>query len=474
MMIERRTFLALSGVASLHLLTGCGGSGSSEDSGSNGANSTKALPIPPLLGPSNRAGVNHYDLTVQSSKHEFFNGTATNTYGINSTYLGPTLVMYNGSEVSVNYSNQLSETITMHSHGMHVPARMDGTAHQPIAPNSSWSARYKVNQKASTNWYHPHTMDNTARQVYQGLAGLIIVEDNESQTLNLPKRYGVDDIPLVLQDRFFNNGQINYSPSNREVMRGYIGDTFIANGAIEPTLDVEAKEIRFRILNGSNSSVYELGFSDGRIFKQIATDNGFLEAPVSLNRLRLSPAERAEIVVDLSNAKDKTITFNEYRYGKKFVTININKNATQNTTLPGRLTSLEKFSPSSAVRTRSFILSGGGGKFLINDKSMDINRIDERVSLGEIELWEITNTMGMNHNFHIHATHFMIVARNGSPSNVAANERGYKDVVFVPANESVTVIIKMLDYTDSNVPYMYHCHFLEHEDRGMMGQFTVS
>jgi len=217
---------------------------------------------------------------------------------------------------------------------MHVPARMDGTAHQPIAPNSSWSARYKVNQKASTNWYHPHTMDNTARHIYQGLAGLIIVEENESQTLNLPKRYGVDDIPLVLQDRFFNNGQINYSPSNREVMRGYVGDTFIANGAIEPTLDVEAKEIRFRILNGSNSSVYELGFSDGRMFQQIATDNGFLEAPVSLNRLRLSPAERAEIVVDLSNSKDQTVTLNEYRYGKKFVTISLSSTTTQNTTLP--------------------------------------------------------------------------------------------------------------------------------------------
>ena len=473
-MIERRTFLTLSGITALHLLTGCGGGSSSGGSGSNGSSSTKALPIPQLLGPTNRGGVNHYDLTVQASQHNFFDGTATNTYGINGTYLGPTLVMYNGSEVSVNYANQLSETITMHSHGMHVPARMDGTAHQPIAAGANWSARYSVNQKACTNWYHPHTMDNTARQVYQGLAGLIIIEDNESQALNLPKRYGVDDIPLVLQDKFFDNGQIDYNPSRQQVMRGYVGDTFIANGAIEPTLDVEAKEIRFRILNGSNSSVYELGFSDGRTFQQIATDNGFLEAPVSINRLRLSPAERAEIVVDLSNAKDQTIILNEYRHGKKFVTINVNKDATQSTTLPSRLTTLERLNPSSAVRTRSFVLSGRMGNFEINGKSMDINRIDERVSLGEVELWEITNTMGVDHNFHIHATHFMIVDRNGSASNIAANERGYKDVVFVPANESVTVIVKMTDYRDSNVPYMYHCHFLEHEDRGMMGQFTVS
>lgn len=127
--------------------------------------------------------------------------------------------------------------------------------------------RYTVNQKACTNWYHPHTMDKTAEHVYKGLAGLIIIEDDESRSLNLPKRYSRDDIPLALQDRNFTNGQIDYNPAMADIMRGYVGDTFIANGAIEPTLDVEAKEIRFRILNGSNSTVYTLGFSDGRSFK---------------------------------------------------------------------------------------------------------------------------------------------------------------------------------------------------------------
>ena len=472
--MQRRTFLTLSGVTAVHLLTGCGGASNTSGGSGNSSRVDKALPIPELLAPTNQGGVNHYNLNVQASGHSFFDGVSTKTYAINSTYLGPTLLMYNGSKVSVNYTNRLNETITMHGHGMHLPSSMDGAAHQPIAANTTWSAQYTVNQKACTNWYHPHTHENTARQVYMGLAGLIIIEDSESQTLDLPKRYGVDDIPLVLQDRVFNNGQIDYNPSMRQVMGGYVGDTFIANGAIEPTLDVEAKEIRFRILNGSNSSVYELGFSDGRSFKQIATDNSFLEAPVSINRLRLSPAERAEIVVDLSDAKDATLALQEFRYGKTFVHINVNQSATQTTVTPNRLTTLEKFSPASAQRRRSFILSARRGSFMINDKSMDMNRIDERVPLGEVELWEITNTMGMNHNFHIHATHFMIVERNGSTSSVAANERGYKDVVFVPANESVTVIVKMTDYTDNTIPYMYHCHFLEHEDRGMMGQFVVT
>lgn len=469
--MKRRDFLVLSSVTALYIATGCERSKSliSSDSGA-----VKSLPIPELLHPTDKKGIKHYDLTIKEATHNFFMGVDTDTFSINSTYLGPTLLMQNGDTVSVNYKNTLSEVITMHGHGMHVPPSMDGTAHQPIAPGKIWSAKYSVNQKACTNWYHPHTMDKTAEHVYKGLAGLIIIEDDESKVLNLPKRYGIDDIPLVLQDRNFNKGQINYNPGMMDIMHGYTGDTFIANGAIEPILDVEAKEIRFRILNGSNSSIYELGFSDGRSFKQIATDNAFLESPVEMKKLTLSPAERAEIVVDLSTALNQSITFKEFRQNKTFITVNVSKAASASTTLPLRLTTLEKLDPNTAVGKRTFVLSGMMGSFKINRKSMDINRIDEKVVLNDVEIWEVTNDMMVDHNFHIHATHFMIIERNGNSTNVAANEKGYKDVVYLPAHESVKFIVKMIDYADTTVPYMYHCHFLEHEDAGMMGQFLVT
>ncbi len=474
-MMQRRKFLTLSSIAALYLLNACGGGRNSSSSNiSNLTVNKKSLPIPELLRPTTRNGVQHYDLTIQKGKHNFFLDIQTDTYAINSTYLGPTLLMQNGENVSINYTNTLTETITMHGHGMHVPPSMDGSAHQPIAVGQTWSSQYTVKQRACTNWYHPHTLHKTAPQVYQGLAGLVIIEDDESKGLDLPKRYGIDDIPLVLQDRIFSNGQLQYNPSTMEVMRGYIGDISIANGAIEPILDVEAKEIRFRILNGSNSSVYTLGFSDGRNFKQIATDNSFLESPIEMTRLTLSPAERAEIVVDFSTLLGGKVTFRDFKNDKTFITININEPATQRTSLPNRLTTLEKLDATQAVRTRPFILTGRMGSFEINGKSMDINRIDENVPLGDVEIWEISNNMMVDHNFHIHATHFMILERNGSPNNVAANEKGYKDVVYIPANESVKFIVKMIDYTDNAVPYMYHCHFLEHEDAGMMGQFIVT
>ncbi len=471
--MNRREFLGLSAVTSIFLLTGCGGGSNSGSNLSNLSESSKKLPIPTLLRGVDKNGVKHYDLTINRAKHSFFDNVKTDTYAFGGqTFLGPTILLENGDDVSINYKNNLGEATTVHGHGMHVPAVMDGAAHQPIATGTTWSAQYRVNQEACTNWYHPHYMGKTAEHVYMGLAGLIIIEDATSKALDLPKRYGEDDIPLVLQDRIFSSsGQLDYSPSRREKMHGYIGDVAITNGAIEPYIDVENKEIRFRILNGSNASVYSLGFENGKTFKQIATDNSFLEAPVSLSRVTLSPAERAEIVVDLSRDYGSNFVLKDFNSGKKFLEIKVSKSATAQTTIPNHLISLSHLNLSDAVNTRRFVLNHNGMNLQINGKSMDMNRIDENVPLNQVEIWDVENSMGMNHNFHIHATHFEIIERNGG--SVADNEKGYKDTVYLAPNDKVKLIVKMTDYTDSTNPYMYHCHFLEHEDGGMMGQFVV-
>jgi len=488
--MKRREFITYSLIASA-LLFGCGGNkGSNGNSGSFSnhnnddksvpnnpslTSSKKELPIPKLLGGELRDGVVHYDISVNQAKHSFFEGVETSTYAFNdNTYLGPTIRLRNGDKVSINFTNKLNEKTTVHSHGMHVPASMDGGVHQIIEPNQTWSAIYTVNQNACTNWYHPHLMGETARQVYMGLAGLIIVEDDVSDSLQLPKTYGVDDIPLILQDRFFDaDKELDYSPSMMQVMRGYVGDTNITNGIIEPVVKLPNKEVRFRILNGSNSSVYELVFSDKRAFSQIATDNSFLNSPVTLTSLRLSPAERAEIVVDLSNVLGNTLYLIDQNSGKNFLQIDVSKTSDLTTSLPKRLTTLDILDPNSVQNRRSFRLSGRRGQFTINGVSMDKSLINERVPIDQVEIWEVTNEMMMHHNFHIHASHFYIIERNGSSENVPENEKGFKDTVYIPAGESVKFIVKMIDYTDDKNPYMYHCHFLEHEDAGMMGQFVV-
>ncbi len=482
--MDRREFIALSAIGAAYLLSGCGG-GSAQDSATTTTKS-KALPIPTLEKGVVRNGVRHFDLTIKAATHSFFDGVQTATWGINADYLGPTLLLRKGEEVSINYTNTLPEATTMHGHGMHVPGMMDGTAHQPIASGETWSSQFAVKQVACTNWYHPHYLHKTAPHVYQGLAGMIIIEDDASNSLDLPKRYGIDDIPLVLQDRFFSSDKrsLLYDPSRMQVMRGYTGDTFITNGAIEPIFDAEAGLLRMRLLNGSNSTVYTLQFSDSRAFDQIATDNGFLEAPVRMQSLTLSPGERAEIVVDLSSDLGSSLALLETRHGKTFLTIRVNKEQTAATLLPTSLTSLDPVP--TPTKTRTFTLGmegmgngmqGGNMTFTINGKSMDPNRIDVTLSQGDVEVWEIVNPMMVDHNFHIHGTHFRIISRNDDPNAVHDNEKGYKDTVYIPARSRVKFVVSVPKdgvTADAANPYMFHCHFLEHEDNGMMGQYTVS
>jgi len=441
---------------------------------------SKPLAIPTLAKYTMVDGYKVFNMDINESTTEFFEGVQTKTYGINSNILGETIRIHNGDNVKLVYHNNLAEPTTIHGHGMHVPAIMDGGPINKIQPHTSWTAQYRVNQKASTNWYHPHLMGKTAEHVYMGLAGFIIVDDNESDAMNLPKEYGVDDIPLVLQDKRFDaNGQIDYSPNSMEVKRGYLSNIMLVNGVINPFVNVPAKKVRFRVLNGSNSRVYNLKFSDNREFTQIGTDNAFLEEPVTLSSVILTPGERADIVVDFSEDLGNSIILKEINSNLEIMKINIDRVSNIQSTIPSHLTTLKKEDPTSAVRTRKFMLNmarGSDGRMhmAINGKTMDMMRIDEVVPMNDIEIWEITNMMGMEHNFHIHATHFFPLERNGSPSNILPNEKGYKDVIRMAPNSSVKILVKMTDFPDDNTGYMYHCHFLEHEDDGMMGQFTIT
>jgi FtsP/CotA-like multicopper oxidase with cupredoxin domain len=165
----------------------------------------------------------------------------------------------------------------MHGHGMHVPAEMDGNVHQPIPPGKSWSARYRVDQNACTNWYHPHTMGRTAAQVMMGLGGVILIEDENSLSLPLPQRYGKDDIPLVLQDRrFTREGAFAYSRGIRTMMHGFLGDTLLVNGTLAPYLKVDAGRVRLRILNASNARIYRVAVEGISDMILVAGDNSFL------------------------------------------------------------------------------------------------------------------------------------------------------------------------------------------------------
>ena len=229
----------------------------------------------------------------------------------------------------------------------------------------------------------------------------------------------------------------------------------------------------------------------GLTFFQVASDGGFLNAPVPLSRLLLAPAERAEILVDLGADEGQTVTLRSFNGGNgtafvpnqlqdtwdtadfDLLEIRIGTaNAGAVTALPGGLVAVDRIPESEAVNAgsqRPFEL--GVNPFEINGKSMDMAVINEHIRLGDTEVWEITNPNGQAHPFHVHGNAFQILSRNGAPP--AAQEMGWKDVVLVRPFETVRIIKRFLDYADPVNPYMFHCHILEHEDVGMMGQWVV-
>ncbi len=440
------------------------------------------LRIPPEIKGELKNGVRHYDLTLQSGISEFFPGIKTPTWGINGPYLGPTIRLKRGEEVALRWLNRLPESTTMHGHGMHLPAAMDGNVHQVIEPGRSWVARYRVDQKPCTNWYHPHIMDRTAQHVMLGLGGMIFIDDEESAALPLPKRYGIDDIPVVVQDRLFTKeGYFAYPQNMMTVMHGFSGDTLLVNGTIAPYFEAEEGLLRLRLLNASNARIYRFALGDGRPMHLIAGDNSFLERPEKVDEVLLSPAERAEVVLDLKGMSGRDLFLVDRESGAGVLRIRVGKAATARSEIPQRLTRLESVEKVRPTGSRRFDLAARGpGRLVINGKAMDPQRIDEKVPLGAYEIWTVRNVgmgmermMGMKHNFHMHATHFRILERNGSASGVRPWERGYKDTVFLAPGDEAKLLVRHTDYADAKVPYMYHCHILEHEDAGMMGQFVV-
>ncbi|WP_198401641.1 multicopper oxidase family protein [Ghiorsea bivora] len=458
-------------------ITSCGGKAGSSSTNlslNTGVFNRPFNTPPELLGTIDPATGNKvFNLSMQTGTQRFTGGGVTNTMGINGSYLGPTLRVTQGDVLNLNVTNQIGQETTLHWHGMRPPSDMDGGPHQIIAPNTTWNAAYTVNQQASTNWYHPHPHGTTARQVYAGLAGMMIVDDAVSAGLSLPSTYGKDDFPVVVQDRDMNaDGTFAYSVTNMEIQQGKKGNTLLVNGVIDPVLDVPAKEVRFRLLNGSNSRIYTFQLGGGIVFKQIATEQGLLSTPVSLTSITMSPGERAEIVVDFAGLVGQGILFQDAGTGISLFKANVVANTLAVTTTPTTLATLTPLQRNQAVGTRQFILSMGQGKVYINNKQMNINVIDETMVLNDIEILDIQNTSNMDHNFHIHGAFFQLLTRDsGLPK---AYETGLKDTVYLPANSRVEAIVQYSQATVAGAPYMYHCHILEHEDAGMMGQFTVA
>lgn len=364
------------------------------------------LKIPLILEDKNPdPKASEYLLEAMSGQSQFLENRKTNTIGYNGSYLGPVIKMRKGEEVNITLKNSLGVSTTIHWHGLIVDGEDDGGPHQGIKPGETWTPEFVVDQNAATLWYHPHLMEETANQVYQGLSGLIFIEDEVSDKLNIPHDYGVNDIPLIVQDRNFNaDGSFDYQVN---MMGPVPGNVMVVNGTISPYFNVKEGIVRFRILNASNSENFEFRLSDEETFYQIASDGGFLSAPVERRTLFLAPSERAEILVDFRKSKEPLSLLAS---GNEVLSFNLEGMDTAYGEIPETLAVIEEIPLGSSPNERTFAMQSMGISGTINGKYFDMERIDETVKLGETEIWTITNVGGMmqglGHPFHVHVPSF--------------------------------------------------------------------
>ena len=456
------------------------------------------LPIPMLIDAAKHG--NAISLKVRSGRHAFTRGKLARTYGYSAPVLGPVIRLRRGDEVQMAVENALDTVTTVHWHGLLVPGHIDGGPQQLIHRGNTWRPVLKIDQAAATLWYHPHPHGDTARQIYMGLTGMIIIDDGSDVRLGLPRMFGVDDLPIILQDRSFDfEGSIEYDNNTLnalDIVYGARGDTIIVNGTIAPFAQVPRSVVRLRLLNAANAQNFELRFSDQRTFYVIASDGGFLSAPVPITQLTIAPAERFEVLVDFSDGKSVALeTGPDEEMGlfgrvapdgsEDHVAVLRFEPAMTGIVkeLPKHLVELAAASPASSARRRQFTLNSGlcasrpiagthkdmPALIGINGKPYDMGRIDIETELGTTEVWEVVS-LGMAHPFHVHGALFRILSIKGAPP--PPHLSGWKDVALV--EDKAELLVTFNQPATREHPFMYHCHILEHEDAGLMGQYVCA
>jgi blue copper oxidase len=486
-----------------------------------------SLPIPPERRP-NAQGVIAFD--ARSGSRRFLPDRNTPTYGYNGAFLGPALRMRRGQAVTIDFTNRLPVPTTVHWHGLIIPGDVDGGPHHPVPPGGHWRPTLPIDQPAATLWFHPHFYPTTAAQVIKGLAGLLIVDDDEAERLALPSRWGIDDIPLIIQDRRFRSDGAFFDTMNIvTATNGYVGTVPLVNGAPYPEARTARGWVRLRVLDGSNARSYRLSTSDGRSLFVIGSDGGLLEHPVEMKELTLHAGERFELMVDCRSGKPfDLVTLPEGAaimqlppFDKPLHLLTIRPvGAEGNGQLPdvlAKLPSLPAELPSISQALVMNMFSDAAGMMPlmkaglsmgmappgpvapevvarvtrliegepalpmveqlalngVNGKPFALKEHGFTAARGETLRWRVSEGDDkMLHPVHIHGCQFRILSENGRPPQ--PHRAGWKDIAPI-ANAGVSeLLLSFPQPAAANAPYMAHCHILEHEDSGMMTQFTVA
>ena len=445
---------------------------------------------------SSTDGLLSFDLVAEAQRVKLGDRNA-NLLTYNGQIPGPRLEAKPGDTVQIRFINRLSQPTNLHYHGLHIPPTGTGdNVFLEIPPSEGHTYEFQIppNHPAGTFWYHPHYHGLVAEQLFGGLAGLFIVRGDLDE---IPEIKAAQEEFLVLKDYALDLSGNVPDPGHMAQMTGRIGDLLTVNGQFNPTLEMpQGGLLRLRLLNASTSRFFALSLED-HPFYLIATDGGAIAAPVEMNELVLAPGERVEVLVQGNREPGQYRLVNQPfnpaqgmmgrgmmgggRMGghmmggaqrqdttETIATLTYN-GTTEPLPLPNQLIAVESLPEPQTTRQFTLNHGMGGGMgmvFLINGQAFDHHRIDTQVRLNTVEDWEIVNTGTMAHPFHVHTNKFQVISHNGQPAPYAA----WKDVVSVSPGESVRLRMSFRDYVGKTV---YHCHVLDHEDRGMMGLLDI-
>lgn len=435
------------------------------------------LRVPPLM--ETRRGKPVF-LEMNSAQTQLERGKSSEVWGFNGNYLGPTLKMRQGDFAKLNYRNSLSQMVALAIQGLQVSAESLGGVSHPFKQGQGWSPILPITQPACTCWYSACTLGHSAYQTYRGLLGLCIIEDNESRKSSLPQKYGVNDIPLILQDMQLNDEGVQLFQQNRP---HFFGNRLFINGQEAPYLEVPRGVVRLRLLNASLSRRYELRFDDERDLQLIALDQGFLPQAKTTKVLFLAPGERAEILVNLNEGENATLIVGKKRnfFSKLTGFFASDEELLDNTVLELRPQGLSSaFAQNNTMqfntdapqalkaevrRERQFQLDANNG--MLNQQRFDPRRIDVNAELNSTERWTITSNEPAG--FKIQGAKFIIESINDKP--VAESDLAWKDSLWIEGK--VQILVRFQQPSSNGHPFTFGAADLMAADKGCLGLMVV-
>ncbi|MBF0785998.1 cell division protein FtsQ [Muribacter muris] len=436
-----------------------------------------ALSIPPLIDVGRGKPIR---LEFRSAQTQFEPNKLVEVWGVNGQYLGPTVRVKSGDFVKLTYSNSLPQPLSINIQGLQAPTAMVGSNQRILAPNRSWSPILSVNQPSCSCWYHADTMLNSAFQLYRGIAGLWLIEDQESRKAALPNKYGVNDIPLILQDQLFNKEGVQVL--DRQAKQ-FFGKRLFTNGKASPYVNVPRGWVRLRLVNASLSRTYNLALDNAKPLYLIATGIGMLAEPLEMHSILFAPSERVEVLVDLSEGETVSLISGEKRdlfYSVKQLFSNDDElvdNVVVELRPEGLSAALNQMPHLPPLDLNQLNLKiSQERKFmlrpldrLINQQRFDPKRIDVVAKQGSVERWYLTSNYPIG--FTIQGAKFILETRNRS--QVPYHQLAWRDTVWLEQDQEITLLVKFDHTSSEQLPFSFGVSDFMLRDKGAMGQIVV-